>query len=74
MKLGTIAGMPVEVEDEAIEKVIKIAVRELVTATLELYDSDEFVERISNLSTKITEKIVNDMLELEDDKTSDIIS
>ena len=68
MKLGKIAGMPIEVEDEAIEKVIKIAVRELVTATLELYDSDEFVERISNLSAKITEKILNDMLE--DDKTS----
>ena len=72
MKLGKIAGMPLEVEEEAIEKVIKIAVRELVAATLELYDSDEFVERISNLSAKISEKILNDMLE--DDKTSSIIS
>ena len=68
MKLGTIAGLPLEVEEEAIEKVIKVAVRELVAATLELYDSDEFVERISNLSAKISEKIINDMLE--DDKTS----
>ena len=72
MKLGKIAGMALEVEEEAIEKVIKIAVRELVAATLELYDSDEFVERISNLSAKISEKILNDMLE--DDKNSSIIS
>ena len=72
MKLGTIAGLPLEVEEEAIEKVIKVAVRELVAATLELYDSDEFVERISNLSAKISEKILNDMLE--DGKTSSIIS
>lgn len=72
MILGKIAGMPLEVEEEAIEKVIKIAVRELVAATLELYDSDEFVERISTLSAKISEKILNDMLE--DGKTSSIIS
>ena len=72
MKLGTIAGMPVEVEEEAIEYVIKVAVRELVAATLELYESEEFVERISNMSAKISEKILNDLLE--DDKTSDMIS
>ena len=72
MKLGTIAGMPLEIEDEAIEKIIKIAVRELAAVTLELYNSNEFVERLTEVSTKISEKILNDILE--EDKTPPTIS
>ena len=71
MKLGSIAGMPLEIEDEAIEKIIKVAVRELAAITLELYNSNEFVERIAEVSTKISEKILNDMLE-EDNVPSNI--
>ena len=72
MKLGTIAGMPLEIEDEAMERIIKIAVRELAAITLELYDSNEFVERVIEVSTKISEKIYNDILE--EDKTPSTIS
>ena len=72
MKLGTIAGMPLEIEEEAIEKIIKIAVRELAAITLELYNSNEFVERVIEVSTKISEKMLNDILE--EDKTPSNIS
>ena len=72
MKLGSIAGMAIEIEDEAIEKIIKVAVRELAAITLELYSSEEFVERLTEVSTKISEKIFNDILE--EDKTPSTIS
>ena len=72
MKLGSIAGMAIEIEDEAIEKIIKVAVRELAAITLELYSSEEFVERLTEVSTKISEKILNDMIE--EDKTPSTIS
>ena len=72
MKLGSIAGMAIEIEDEAIEKIIKVAVRELAAITLELYSSEEFVERLTEVSTKISEKIFNDMIE--EDKTPSTIS
>lgn len=72
MKLGSIAGMPLEIEDEAIEKIIKIAVRELAAMTLELYNSNEFVERLTEVSTKISGKILNDILE--EDKTPSTLS
>ena len=72
MKLGSIAGMPLEIEEEALEKIIKTAVRELAAITVELYNSDEFVERLTEVSTKISEKIFNDILE--EDKTPSTIS
>ena len=72
MLVGKIAGVPLEIEDEAIEKIIKIAVRELAAITLELYNSNEFVERVIEVSTKISEKILNDILE--EDKTPPTIS
>ena len=72
MKLGSIAGVPLEIEDEAIEKIFKIAVRELAAITLELYSSDEFIERLTEVSTKISEKMLNDILE--EDKTPSTIS
>lgn len=76
MKLGTIAGMPLEVEEEAIEKIVKIFVKELITESLESYNDEATMNKILETTMMMSQKMVEEIekINVVDDTKSTTLS
>ena len=57
MKVGTIGGIPLELDDEQISKVLKMFVKELIAASLDMYSDEATMNKILETSMMISQKM-----------------
>ena len=64
MLLGKIGGIPLELEDEQVSKLVKMFVKELVAASLDMYSDEATMKKILETSMMMSQKIYETMEEL----------
>ena len=76
MLLGKIGGIPLELEDEQVSKLVKMFVKELVAASLDLYSDEATMNRILETSMMMSQKIYETMekMNVVDDTESTTLS
>ena len=57
MLLGKIGGIPLELEDEQVNKLVKMFVKELVAASLDMYSDEATMNKIFETSMKMSQKM-----------------
>ena len=61
MLIGKIGGIPLELEDEQVNKLIKMFVKELVSASLDMYSDKDTMKKILETSMRMSQKIYESM-------------
>ena len=61
MLVGKIGGIPLELEDEQISKLVKMFVKELVAASLDMYSDEATMKKILETSMMMSQKIYETM-------------
>ena len=61
MLLGKIGGIPLELEDEQVSKLVKMFVKELVAASLDMYSDEATMKKILETSMMMSQKIYETM-------------
>lgn len=61
MLIGKIGGIPLELEDEQVNKLIKMFVKELVSASLDMYSDEDTMKKILETSMRMSQKIYESM-------------
>lgn len=77
MLLGKIGGIPLELEDEQVNKLVKMFVKELVAASLEMYSDEATMSKIFETSMAMSQKIfekIEEMNNVVDDTKSTTLS
>ena len=76
MLLGKIGGIPLELEDEQVNKLVKMFVKELVAASLEMYSDEATMKKILETSMMISQKMFETMekMNVVDDTESTTLS
>ena len=57
MLIGKIGGIPLELEDEQVSKLVKMFVKELVAASLDMYSDEATMSKILETSMAMSQKI-----------------
>ena len=57
MKVGKIGGMPLELDDEQVSKLVKMFVRELIAASLDMYSDEAVMTKILETSMAMSQKM-----------------
>ena len=57
MLIGKIGGIPLELEDEQVNKLVKLFVKELVAASLDMYSDEATMSKIFETSMAMSQKI-----------------
>ena len=77
MIVGKIGGIPLELEDEQVNKLVKLFVKELVAASLDMYSDEATMNKILEISMAMSQKIYETMEEMDnvvDDTKSTTLS
>ena len=77
MLLGKIGGIPLELEDEQVSKLVKMFVKELVTASLDMYSDEATMSKILETSMEMSQKMfetIEKMNNVVDDTESTTLS
>ena len=76
MVVGKIGGIPLELEDEQVSKLVKMFVKELVAASLDMYSDEATMKKILETSMMISQKIYETMekMNVVDDTESTTLS
>ena len=77
MLLGKIGGIPLELEDEQVSKLVKMFVKELVAASLEMYSDEATMSKIFETSMAMSQKMfetIEKMNNVVDDTESTTLS
>ena len=61
MIVGKIGGIPLELEDEQVSKLVKMFVKELVAASLDTYSDEATMKKILETSMMISQKMYETM-------------
>ena len=61
MLVGKIGGIPLELEDEQVNKLVKMFVKELVSASLDMYSDEDTMKKILETSMMMSQKIYESM-------------
>ena len=61
MLVGKIGGIPLELEDEQVSKLVKMFVKELVSASLDMYSDEDTMKKILETSMMMSQKIYETM-------------
>ena len=61
MLLGKIGGIPLELEDEQVSKLVKMFVKELVAASLDMYSDEATMSKILETSMAMSQKMFETM-------------
>lgn len=64
MLIAKIGGIPLELDDEQVSKVIKIFVKELVSASLEMYSDEDTMNKIFETTMRMSQKIYQELEEM----------
>ena len=57
MLIGKIGGIPLELEDEQVSKLVKMFVKELVAASLDMYSDEATMKKILETSMAVSQKM-----------------
>ena len=78
MVVGKIGGIKLELEDEQVSTLVKMFVKELVSASLDMYSDEDTMNKIFEttlaMSRKMYETIENEMNNVVDDTKSTTLS
>ena len=77
MLIGKIGGIPLELEDEQVNKLVKMFVKELVAASLDMYSDEATMSKIVETSMAMSQKmyeIIEQMNNEVDDTKSTTLS
>ena len=78
MLIGKIGGIPLELEDKQVDKLVKMFVKELIAASLDVYSDEATMNKIFEttlaMSRKMYETIENEMNNVVDDTKSTTLS
>ena len=61
MLLGTIGGIPLELDDEQVGKIVKMFVKDLIAASLDTYSDEATMSKILETSMMMSQKIYETM-------------
>ena len=61
MLIGKIGGIPLELDDEQVSKLVKMFVKELVAASLDMYSDEATMNKIFETSMAMSQKIYETM-------------
>lgn len=61
MLLGKIGGIPLELEDEQVSKLVKMFVKELIASSLDMYSDEATMKKILETSMMISQKMYETM-------------
>ena len=61
MLLGKIGGIPLELEDEQVNKLVKMFVKDLISASLDMYSDEDTMKKILETSMRMSQKIYESM-------------
>ena len=61
MLVGKIGGIPLELDDEQVGKIVKMFVKELVSASLDMYSDEDTMKKILETSMMISQKMYETM-------------
>ena len=77
MLIGKISGIPLELEDEQVNKLVKLFVKELVAASLDMYSDEAAMSKIFETTMAMSQKmyeIIEQMNNEVDDTKSTTLS
>ena len=76
MVVGKIGGIQLELNDEQVSKLVKMFVKELVAASLDMYSDEATMKKILETSMMMSQKIYESMekLDVVDDTESTTLS
>ena len=77
MIIGTIGGIPLELDDEQVNKVVKMFVKELIAESLDMYSDEATMSKILETSMAMSQKmyeIIEQMNNEVDDTKSTTLS
>ena len=78
MLIGKIGGIPLELEDKQVDKLVKMFVKELIAASLDVYSDEATMNKIFEttlaMSRKMYETIEKEMNNVVDDTESTKLS
>ena len=57
MLIGKIGGIPLELEDEQVNKLVKMFVKELVSASLDMYSDADTMNKILETTMTMSQKM-----------------
>ena len=57
MLIGKIGGIPLELEDEQVNKLVKMFVKELVAASLDMYSDEATMNKIFETTMAMSQKM-----------------
>ena len=76
MLIGKIGGIPLELEDEQVSKLVKMFVKELIASSLDMYSDEATMKKILETSMMISQKMFETMekMNVVDDTESTTLS
>ena len=77
MLIGKIGGIPLELEDEQVNKLIKMFVKDLISASLDMYSDADTMNKILETTMKMSQKMyeaIEEMNNVVDDTESTTLS
>ena len=77
MLLGKIGGIPIEIEEEQVNKLVKMFVLELISASLDMYSDEATMNKIFETSMAMSQKMyetIEKMNNVVDDTESTTLS
>ena len=57
MLIGKIGGIPLELEDEQVSKLVKMFVKELISASLDMYSDEATMNKILETTMAMSQKM-----------------
>ena len=64
MIIAKIGGVPLELEDEQVSKLVKMFVKELVAASLDVYSDEATMSKILETTMAMSQKIYEELEEM----------
>lgn len=64
MIVGKIGGINLELDDEQVSKVIKMFVKELIAASLDMYSDEDAMNKIFETTMSMSQKIYQELEEM----------
>ena len=77
MLIGKIGGIPLELEDEQVSKLVKMFVKELIAASLDMYSDEATMSKILETTMTMSQKMyetIEEMNNVVDDTKSTTLS
>lgn len=62
-----IGGIPLELEEEQVAKIVNLFVKELVAASLDMYNDEATMNKILETSMKMTQKIYSEIEKMDNE-------